>query len=54
MTLPKPKAKKLIKEAEFVRIAKKVQQSFKEEAKFLSERKNSDGHSNSHNFYCCN
>lgn len=54
MTLPKPKIKKLIKEAEFIRIAKKVRESFKEEAKYLSEKKNSDGHTIPHNIYCFN
>lgn len=44
MTLPKPKHKKLINKKQFIKIAKKVQESFKEEAKYLSEKKMNDGH----------
>ncbi len=39
MRLPKAKKKKLINEKEFVKNAKKVQESFEEEIKYLYEKK---------------
>lgn len=39
MSLPQAKIKKLIKEKEFVKNAKKVQKIFEEEAKYLREKK---------------
>ncbi|MCL5970145.1 MAG: hypothetical protein M1450_01415 [Patescibacteria group bacterium] len=43
MTLPQPKTKKLIKSKEFAEAAKKVRESFEEEARFLREKKIKDG-----------
>jgi len=54
MTLPKPKHKKFINKKKFIKIAKKVQESFKEEAKYLSEKKMNDGHTIFHRTYCFN
>lgn len=39
MSLPQVKNKKLIKEKEFVKNAKKVQESLEAEAKYLREKK---------------
>lgn len=43
MSLPKIKVKKLIKEKEFVRNAKKVKESIEEQIKFLYEKKLKNG-----------
>jgi hypothetical protein len=43
MSLPVAKSKKLIKEKEFVKIAKKVQESFEEEARYVYEKKIKNG-----------
>ena len=37
MTLPKPKKKKLISRKEFIKLAKKVEESFQEELRYLRE-----------------
>ncbi|MBI2029792.1 hypothetical protein HYT02_05220 [Candidatus Gottesmanbacteria bacterium] len=42
MTLPKVKKKKLIKK-DFIELAKKVQKSFEEEAKYLIEKREKNG-----------
>lgn len=39
MSLPKAKSRKLIKEKDFVKNAKKVQKIFEAEAKYLREKK---------------
>lgn len=39
MTLPKAKKRKIISEKEFVEIARKVKESFKEQAEYLDQRK---------------
>lgn len=39
MTLPRPKKRKLINRAKFVKLAKKVKESFEEELKYLREKK---------------
>lgn len=38
MTLPKPKKKKLIKTRDFIRVAKKVEASLKEEKNYLLDK----------------
>ena len=43
MSLPKAKSKKLIKEKEFVENARKVQESFEEEARYIFEKKVKNG-----------
>lgn len=43
MKLPEVKNKKLIKEKEFVALAKKVKKSFEEELKYLHEKKIKNG-----------
>ena len=43
MSLPKAKKKKLIKEKEFVKIARKVKKSLEQETKYLFERKLKNG-----------
>lgn len=39
MTLPKVKNKKLIKEKEFIVVAKRVKKALEEEAKYINEKK---------------
>ena len=43
MNLPKVKKIKLINEKEFAKLAKKVRESFEEEAKYLEEHKKKYG-----------
>ncbi len=43
MVLPKPKKKKLIRTKEFIKVAKIVEESLKEEAEYLREKKNRYG-----------
>ncbi len=51
MTLPKAKSKKLIKEATFINVAKKVKKSFEEEARYLREKKLKNGDNISSHIY---
>lgn len=44
MSLPIAKHKKLIKEKEFVKVAKKVHESFEQEREYLYEKKLKHGH----------
>ena len=44
MSLPVAKHKKLIKEKEFVEVAKKVSESFEQEKEYLYEKKLKHGH----------
>ncbi|HET7099280.1 MAG TPA: hypothetical protein VFI61_03550 [Patescibacteria group bacterium] len=43
MKLPEIKEKKLIKEKEFVKVAKKVRESMEDEAKYLHKKKTENG-----------
>ena len=51
MTLTKPKKKKLINRAKFIKIANQVKESFKEEFEYLQKKKIENGNiisSNAH------